>query len=298
MDECKLLKAYEQYNALNSDKAHPKIKILVSYIKPFFLFKTDILTPIHLGRAVECAPSKDGVPLRESLEWLHANCLRDDDFDGNISWCNRRVGFFTGTYWAWKNYSRLGNPIFFGSFGCRKLLSPRFLESLDSVDLVVPRREIVRPSVREQLDKWHGHRLFDALASVMTEVHPDETSDFENYFSGDSIYWHELYVMRRDLFFRYCEWLQPVLERLLLVDFSFKEREDRNDESMFQQVFREKGEMRDIAFIIERVTGYWLSMQMANPKIRGIEVPYVEFGGVEERMQWFRVASEILRRRF
>jgi len=298
MDESELLKAYEKYDGLNADKTRPQIKILVSYIKPSFLFKSEILTPIHLGAAIESEKSKDGVPSRESLEWLHANCLRDDDFNGNISCHNRRVGFFTGTYWAWKkNYRRLGNPTFFGSFGYRKLLAPSFLESLDVVDLVVPCRETVRPSVKEHLDTLHGSYLSKALVDVLKDVHPGEFLDFIRYFSGDSAYCHELYVMRRDLFFQYCEWVCPIIERLLRADFASKREERRDDESLFQLMFREKGEERDIAFIIERVTGYWLSARMKDPKIRGLEAPLITFGILEERVQNFRATIKMLRRR-
>lgn len=55
----RLLEGYKAYDYLNSDAEHPAVKIFVSYIKPSFLFKSKILTPIHLGRAVEAADSKD-----------------------------------------------------------------------------------------------------------------------------------------------------------------------------------------------------------------------------------------------
>lgn len=110
MNEQELLYEYKQYDGINNNK--PLVKILVSYIKPSFLFKSEILTPIHLGRAVERDTSKDGVISDEDIKWLHENCIGDDDFEGNISSVNRRVGLFTGTYWAYKNYEKLGNPVF------------------------------------------------------------------------------------------------------------------------------------------------------------------------------------------
>lgn len=56
MNEQELLYEYKQYDGINNNK--PLVKILVSYIKPSFLFKSEILTPIHLGRAVERDTSK------------------------------------------------------------------------------------------------------------------------------------------------------------------------------------------------------------------------------------------------
>ena len=129
MQEEQLLNEYKKYDYLNQEKNNPLVKIFVSYIKPSFLFKSEILTPIHLGRAVEKENSKDGKITEEDINWLHENCIGDDDFEGNISHVNRRVGFLTGTYWAWKNYEKLGNPEYFGSFGYRRFLQPIFLQN-------------------------------------------------------------------------------------------------------------------------------------------------------------------------
>ena len=113
-----LLNEYKKYDYLNSDKENPLIKILVSYIKPSYLFKSKILTPMHLGRSVATEVSKDGEVSEDDLKWLYDNCIGDDDFDGSISNVNRRVGFLTGTYWAWQNYEKLGNPEYFVLFDC------------------------------------------------------------------------------------------------------------------------------------------------------------------------------------
>ena len=94
MNEQELLYEYKQYDGINNNK--PLVKILVR------------------------DTSKDGVISDEDIKWLHENCIGDDDFEGNISSVNRRVGLFTGTYWAYKNYEKLGNPVFLGSFGYRK----------------------------------------------------------------------------------------------------------------------------------------------------------------------------------
>ena len=96
------------------------------------MFKSEILTPIHLGRTVEKECSKDGEVTDKDIEWLHKNCIGDDNFEGNISHLNRRVGFFTGTYCAGKNYEKLGNPKYFGSFGYRRLLFPNCLKVIQS----------------------------------------------------------------------------------------------------------------------------------------------------------------------
>ena len=92
---------------------NPKIKILVGYHKPAVLLKDDILTPIHLGRALVTEASKDGEMSKEDFEWMCENMIGDDTGD-NISHLNRYFCELTGIYWAWKNYDKLGNPDYIG----------------------------------------------------------------------------------------------------------------------------------------------------------------------------------------
>ena len=63
MLEEQLLAGYKKYDSMEN-----KIKIFVSYIKPSYLFKSEILVPIHLGRAVAQDSSKDGKISEENLK--------------------------------------------------------------------------------------------------------------------------------------------------------------------------------------------------------------------------------------
>lgn len=252
-----ILDSYRRFDGLNMDSAHPTVKILVSYIKPSFLFKSEILTPIHLGRAVERDPSKDGVPDDRSIEWLHANCLGDDDFEGHLSCLNRRVGFLTGTYWAWRNYGRLGNPEFFGSFGYRRLLSPDALAHLDELDLVLPKlRHLNLETVEQQAIRAHGLEMAGLMRNVFTEGTCDAVA-FNRYLDGTAGYFDELYIMRRSFFFDFCDWMFPLLRRL--VKIAPKKR-------------TASVELRDIGFVVERLTGFYLSRLKDQLGSRTIEV--------------------------
>ncbi|EHU8946558.1 DUF4422 domain-containing protein, partial [Campylobacter coli] len=98
----------------------PKVKILVGYHKPAVLLKDDILTPIHLGRALATQASKDGEMSKEDFEWMCENMIGDDTGD-NISHLNRYFCELTGIYWAWKNYDKLGNPDYIGFMHYRRI---------------------------------------------------------------------------------------------------------------------------------------------------------------------------------
>ena len=61
------------------------VKILLSYYKPATLIKSDILTPIHTGRAICNEVDKDGRNGEErNTQWLLDNMIGDDTGE-NIS---------------------------------------------------------------------------------------------------------------------------------------------------------------------------------------------------------------------
>lgn len=100
-------------------KKTPSIKILVGYHKPAVLLKDDILTPIHLGRALATEASKDGAMSQRDYQWMLDNMIGDDTGD-NISKENRKYCELTALYWAWKNYDKLGNPDYIGFMHYRR----------------------------------------------------------------------------------------------------------------------------------------------------------------------------------
>lgn len=258
-DEQILLSEYKKYDYLNSDSKNPLIKIFVSYIKPSFLFKSEILTPIHLGRAVAKENSKDGVISDADLEWLYKNCIGDDDFEENISSVNRRVGFLTGTWWAYKNYEKLGNPEYFGSFGYRKLFASECLEDLKKYAAVIPCEKNFAGSLKEQFTLRHGKKIFEDCKNVIKKLYPNELQLFEKYFQGNKGYFCEIYIMKKNIFFNFCKWIFPILQELLN---TVQDENQKNILNNFRELPNNKilkfYDNRLIGFAMERITGYYL----------------------------------------
>ncbi len=247
----KILKAY----SINKD-----IKILVNYIKPSFLFKTNILTPIHLGRSIAKDPSKDGTITQDDLKWLYDNCIGDDDFNENISYTNRRVGFLTGTYWAYKNYDKLGNPEYFGSFGYRRLLDPGFLINLQNYDLILPKKKDFKfETLKSQFISYHGEKLYDMTIKVFSKIHNSEQTELKKYFEDTKGYFDELYIMKKELFFKFCDWIFPLLFEYL------KE----------PQIILNNNDYRDIGFIMERICGYYFNKLTKNKNLNYCETDVI-----------------------
>ncbi len=274
----KLLDEYKLYDNLNCEQKNPLIKIFVSYIKPSFLYKTKILTPIHLGREIATEYSKDGVISEADLIWLNTNCIYDNDFEGNISATNRRVGFLTGTYKAWKNYDKINSPKYFGSFGYRRLFKPKFLEDLQMYDCVIPYRvdfSKTGPNIKQHVIKLQGEKTLNLLIESLKHVHPKDSKELDKYLNQTSAYMYEMYVMKKNVFFEFCEWIFPLLFYLLKKtpeEFGFK-----NNNSIEAKFVEESGEIRDIAYIMEILTGFYCYKLSLNKslKVKHEEICYL-----------------------
>ncbi|MDR2667351.1 MAG: DUF4422 domain-containing protein [Holosporales bacterium] len=91
----------------------PSVKVLVAYHKPDQLVSGGCFVPIHLGRAIALEKHKDGINTEADVNWMLENLIGDDTGD-NISTKNRSYNEITATYWAWKNYDKLGDPDYIG----------------------------------------------------------------------------------------------------------------------------------------------------------------------------------------
>ncbi len=178
-----------------------------------------------------CVAVQGGAALNPKLDGM----LHDDEGD-NISLKNREYCELTAMYWAWKNmdadYIGLCHYRRFFGFGARtkrpyiavgKLTEKRMrllgtadeaLETIRGCDAVIPRSEDMGISVREHYNTSPHHfpedlRLFGEL---LKSRHPELAPAAEEYLSGRRQYFCNMFVMRRELFCRYCETLFPLLE--------------------------------------------------------------------------------------
>lgn len=261
-----------------SDKA--TVKILVGYHKPSILVKNDTFVPIHLGRAVESL-SKDGKVLASDKQWLIENTIGDDTGE-NISDLNRYLCEYTGLYWAWKNYDKLGDPDYFGfvhyrrflllndhkdktidysgqhrvTFLTEKLMSAIGLDedvlrnSIDGVDAVLTKRYKHRDNVREQFTELCGpefclnHDLWEKVVSEVYKSIPNYKSEVDEYLNSFKHYWYNCFILKKELFFEYMEFSSKILLKV------FNET-DFNNTSIAGQ--------RTLAYISERLFGIFIT---------------------------------------
>ncbi len=226
-----------------------KIKILVGYHKPAVLLKSDILEPIHLGRDLLTKASKDGKMSQEDYQWMLDNMFGDNTGD-NISSQNLFFNELTALYWAWKNYAKLGNPDYIGFMHYRRHLcfdlnntdTPDkygllYADNLDSdyIDKYKINDDVIKTLlndndvlVAEKTDlvtlgtgnvynhyktadpKLHVSDL-DFVVDLLSKVHPEYKESVDEYLQSRYGYFTNIFVMPKNLFFEYCEWLFNIL---------------------------------------------------------------------------------------
>ncbi len=235
----------------------PSVKILIAYHKPASLLKDEVLTPIHVGRALATESSKDGSMSEEDYQWMLDNMIGDDTGD-NISFKNREYCESTGIYWIWKNYGKLGDPDYIGFMSYRRFLIFNEFEydkqnqtkeekayreiwanansnildkyglNLKTINQYIPQYDLILPlkseiklvntdSVRED---WIKNILgvnvedYDKMVKYICENFPDYRNYILEQRDTSRRYFYHIFIIRKDLFFDYCNFLFSVLEKL------------------------------------------------------------------------------------
>ena len=221
------------------------IKVIVAYHKKDRLFRNPILFPLHLGRDLALERHKDGKMSQEDFEWL-IESMPGDNSGENISSKNRYLNEMTGIYWAWKNYDKLGNPEYIGLNHYRRYFKLNYSnldKNLQKYDFVC----LSKPAFSEGvLKEWPlcarinnlDINEFDKLCTIYQNMYNDDYATFMEYVQGKNAGGlMNLFIMPKDKFFEYCNWIFPLL---------FKLEEEVSKDN------------RGIGMIAERLTSYYL----------------------------------------
>lgn len=259
------------------------IKILTSYHKKCELITTDIIKPIQVGTAINGC--------------IYPQHLHDDTGD-NISEKNRMYCELTAQYWAWKNldadyYGFMHYRRYFSfdngalkrnhmgfvelpypdSTAMEKLhLSDSELEALvGQYDVISAKPEVMGKSdsctVYKQYDSNHRIEDLDLALDIISEKYPEFKTAADKYLAGYRLYCGNMFIMKKELFFDYCEWLFDILAE-------HEKRGDFRDYSEYQR--------RVSGFLAERLWGVYLTWLKENKNICVLEVPVCFFESTEE----------------
>ena len=259
-----------------------KVKILLSYHNPSTLLKSDVFVPIHVGRSIQ----KQRSAFEE--KWLQDNLIGDDT-GINISQKNLNFCELTAQYWAWKN---LPNDVeYVGFMHYRRhlvfsekvfpenkwgLVEKDFLDKnyisdfgldddtikqvLQDTDIVTVKKwNVASAKSKNNYDHYANSdsklhiKDYDLTISILEEKYPSYKDDIMKYNESFYGYYTNIFIMRRDLFNQYCEWLFGILFEL----------EKRIDISQYD--FQEA---RVYGYISEWLFGIFMTHLQANSNVR------------------------------
>lgn len=224
----------KRWNFTTSRSVQP-LRIFVSAHKPVDLFDSEILQPVEVGAALhEC-----------SFPWAW-----HDDAGENISRQNPMYCELTAQYWAWKNvdaeyygfchYRRYFNfsttryeenkwgeiieplidPSSQRKYGLDDETIRKAVEGYDIVtteikDLSRFPGDAVTPLAQyEAAPKLNIEDLYHVFA-IVEDMHPDYIDDIEAFANGHKSCFCNMFIMKKQIFMDYCEWLFPILRRFV-----------------------------------------------------------------------------------
>lgn len=248
------------------------IKILVATHKKAQMPQDCCYFPLHVGR--------EG---KQNLGYI------GDNTGDNISSKNKSFCELTGVYWAWKNvkcdyiglvhYRRLfAKGFHLTSNGKWKaVLSQKDFEALlKKTNVVLPRkRHYYIETSRSQYEHAHNPNDLKILEEVITERHPEFLKSLNDVLNKTAGHRFNMFVMRKDIFDSYCEWLFDIL-------FELEKRIDISNYNPYNA--------RVFGFIGERLLDVWITAKNLN---------YVEQNVLfMERQNWISKAFQFLKRKF
>lgn len=235
----------------------PSMKIIVNiFYEPVDALKKkledskDVYFPIHGG----C--SRPDVFISN---WTAKHVQRDDVGD-NISMHNHMLNEMTAIYWAWKHYDDLRDPEYIGFNHYRRFFRIEDLEDRDDYDIICAERIREPVSIYKAYEVYHVKQHMDIMLNIVKGMKCPFEGDIENTFKGIYMYPCNMFVMRKELFFEYCEEMFRIL-------FELEKYIDLRHLDKYQQ--------RAICFLGERITSAWISWKM-NQGFKVKQVP-IEF---------------------
>ena len=179
-----------------------KVKILVACHKPAEVYRDNVYTPIHVGRAVSKCTDK----MQDMI---------GDDTGDNISQLNPYYCELTAQYWGWKNL----DCEYIGLQHYRRYFDFQFTES--NIDKVFSNCDVVLANplylCESIFDFWKSALVPEDVMLAMAllkRMHPEETDSIDRFFSGFKFYACNMFVCRKELFDEFAQWQFDYLQLL------------------------------------------------------------------------------------
>lgn len=247
------------------------IKILVATHKKYWMPEDEVYLPIHVG--------KEG---KQDLGYV------GDNTGDNISIKNPNYCELTAIYWAWKNLEAdyIGLVHYRRYFtkhnlrNCEKkkqdiLTKNDFENILKDVDIIVPdKRKYYIETIRSHYNHSYYEKDLNETECIIKEMYPEFSRAFNKVMNRTWAHMFNMFVMRKDYFDEYCEWLFTIL-------FELEKRIDISNYTVM--------EARVFGFISELLLDVWLETKQIDYK--EINVSFME------KQNWLKKGGLFLKRK-
>ena len=245
------------------------VQMIVATHKEYRMPADPLYLPVQAGRA-----------LHAPLPYI------GDDSGSNISEKNANYCELTCLYWAWKNldadavglchYRRYFAGKRFGDNWSRLLTGEQAEKLMQKTDLILPRKRnyYIETGYSQYAHAHHEEDLIMTRA-ILEEKWPDFVPAFDRTLGRTMGHRFNMFLMKRSLLDRYCDWLFAVLAEL----------EKRLDITAYSDYDR-----RVFGFIGERLLDVWVETE----QISYLECPVIHM----ESQQWLKTGSAFLKRKY
>lgn len=266
--------------------AKSNIRILIATHKPYAMPKSEIYTPIHVGKKISKTDIGD---------------FTSDDTGDNISSKNPVFCELTALYWAWKNldadyiglahYRRhFRNPknnntnnenVFADAVqspkiirNLRKVLSQHAAEELlQSTDIILPKkRNYYIENLYNHYCKTMNPEPLKKVREIIAEQCPKYLIEFDLLKHRRSAHMFNMFIMKKEILGDYCSWLFPIL-------FELEKKINTEGWSDFQKRYAGR--------ISERLLDVWLNTNHITYK----ELPIISI----ESTNWLKKGTGFLK---
>ena len=184
-------------------------------------------------------------------------CFLVDNTGKHISERNPSFCELTGLYWAWKN-NFFAHTEYVGLVHYRRyfqgkgeklkgkaiLSEKEIVDLLKEYDCVAPKkRNYFIESIYSHYKHAHHIRDLDLTKEIIAVDYPEYLSSFEQVMSGKQLHLYNMFIMKKEFFDKYCEWLFDIL-------FKLEKQIDISDYDNYQK--------RVFGFIAERLFNVWV----------------------------------------
>ena len=230
------------------------IKILVATHKRYHMPIDGIYVPIRVGNTIA----------KDDFGYM------GDDSGINISEKNPYFCELTALYWGWKNLNAdyIGLSHYRRHFCCkRNKWKFASIMTTAEAELICSKYDVILPKKRcyyiETLASHYKHthdiEHLELTREVLRKAFPDYVPDFDTIMQKTSAHMFNMFIMKREILDKYCEWLFAIL-------FELEKMIDTTSMSAFD------------ARLYGRVSELLLDVWIAHNKIRYKEIGFVQMG--------------------